>query len=121
MHKSVLIADRDESARAHLANLLEQMGYDVTLARNADDALALARRNWPDVAILDIGGAESDGLAASRELREMADTRALLMIALTGWGQPQYREMAMAAGFDVHLVKPVATDQLTLILSMVCE
>jgi CheY-like chemotaxis protein len=121
VHKSILIADRDDNARTGLANLLEEMGYDVTLARSADDALALARQHWPDVAILDIGGAELEGLAAPHQLREMADARSLLLIALTGWGQPQYRDMALAAGYDVHLVKPVGADQLSLVLSMVCE
>jgi CheY-like chemotaxis protein len=120
VHKSILIADRDDAARAGLANLLEGMGYDVTLARSADDALAIAQRQWPDIAILDMGGVELDGLAASRRLREMAQARSLLLIALTGWGQPQYRDMALAAGFDVHLVKPVGADQLSLILTMAC-
>jgi DNA-binding response OmpR family regulator len=121
MHKSILIVDRDDDALAGLANLVEEMGYDVILARTAADALRMAERHWPDVAILDIGGPEFEGLAASRQLREMAAARSLLLIALTGWGQPQYRDMALAAGFDVHLVKPVGADQLSFILSMACE
>ncbi|QCP51312.1 response regulator [Trinickia violacea] len=121
MHKSILIAGRDDDALAGLANLLDEMGYDLTLAHTAADALSIAERQWPDVAILDIGGPELDGLATARRLRDMAGERSLLLIALTGWGQPQYREMALAAGIDVHLIKPLAEDQLSFILSMACE
>ncbi|TKC79063.1 response regulator [Trinickia terrae] len=121
MHKTILIADRDDGALAGLANLVEEMGYDVLLAHTAADALNIARQRWPDVAILDLGGPELDGLAASRELRGMAAARSLLLIALTGWGQPQHWDMALAAGFDVHLVKPVGLDQLSFILSMAYE
>ncbi len=121
MHKGILIAGRDDDALVGLANLVEEMGYDVMLAHTAADALGIAARCWPDVAVLEIGGAELDGFAASRRLRDMAAGRSLLLIALTGWGQPQYRDMALAAGFDVHLVKPVGADQLSFILSMACE
>jgi len=121
VHKSILIVGRDDDALAGLANLLEEMGYDLTLAHTAADALSIAERRWPDAAILDIDGPELDGLATSRQLRDMAGERSLLLIALTGWGQPQYRDMALAAGIDVHLVKPVGEDQLSFILSMACE
>jgi DNA-binding response OmpR family regulator len=121
VHKSILIAGRDDDALAGLANLLDEMGFDLILAHTEADALSVAGQRWPDAAILDIGGPELDGLATSRQLREMAGERPLLLIALTGWGQPQYRDMALAAGFDVHLVKPVGADQLSFILSMACE
>jgi CheY-like chemotaxis protein len=42
-----------------------------------------------------------------------------LLIALSGWGESQHRDEALAAGFDVHLVRPVGLDQLTFILSMI--
>ena len=51
-------------------------------------------------------------------MRELAGQSSMLLIALTGWGQPQYRDMALAAGYDVHLVKPVGVDQLGFLLSM---
>ncbi len=42
----------------------------------------------------------------------------MLLVALTGWGQPQHHAMTQEAGFDIHLVKPVSIDQLGFILSM---
>jgi CheY-like chemotaxis protein len=121
VRKRILIADHDDDALTGLVNLLEEMGFEVGLARSAGDALKAAERLWPDVAILDMDTPELEELAAARQLRELAAGRALLLIALTGWGQPQYREMALAAGFDVHLVKPVGMDQLNFIVSMTRE
>jgi CheY-like chemotaxis protein len=118
--KRVLIADRDDDALTCLRNLLEEMGFNVVSAHSDAEALCLAERDWPDVAVLDIGSPQFEGLTAAHRLREMAANRPLLLIALTGWGQPQYRDMALAAGFDVHLVKPVGVDQLELILTMAC-
>lgn len=68
--------------------------------------------------LVDIGAPQLEGLAVARALRERLGTHALLLIAMTGWGQPQYRDMALAAGYDVHWVKPVSADQLNFLLSM---
>ena len=116
--KRVLIVDRDRDARAGLANLLESMGYDALVAGTAEEALGVAARFEPDAAFVDIGAPQLDGGRLARALRETVAKRSLLLIALTGWGQPQYREMALAAGYDVHWVKPISSDQLSFLLSM---
>jgi CheY-like chemotaxis protein len=65
----------------------------------------------PDVAIIDIGLPGIDGYEVARRMR--ADTgQGLTLIALTGYGFPEDRERSRAAGFDRHLVKPVAPDDL---------
>jgi CheY-like chemotaxis protein len=116
--KCVLIVDRDGEALAGLACLLESMGYGVVATCDNQEALHISERRLPDAALIDIGAPQLEGLSVARALREIAGKRPLLLIALTGWGQPQYREMALAAGFDVHWVKPVSTDQLNFMLSM---
>lgn len=116
--KRVLVADADDAARRMLVNLVESLGYDAVEAHSIAEALEIARRAPPDAALIDIGAPMLDGLPAARRLRELAGASSLLLIALTGWGQPQYRDMALAAGFDVHLVKPVGVDQLGFLLSM---
>ena len=116
--KRVLIADRDETARRMLVNLIESLGYEAVAAGSVDEALDIAKRMPPDAALLDIGAPMLEGLPAAHRMREIVGQSALLLIALTGWGQPQYRDMALAAGFDVHLVKPVGVDQLAFLLSM---
>ena len=116
--KCVLVADRDDTARHMLVNLIESLGYATIAAHDAQEALDIARRAPPDAALIDIGAPMFEGLPVARRMRELTGQSALLLIALTGWGQPQYRDMALAAGFDVHLVKPVGVDQLSFLLSM---
>ncbi|MDR5814729.1 MULTISPECIES: response regulator [unclassified Caballeronia] len=118
MSKRILIADDDDDALAGLANLLTAMGHEVALAGNGAQAVEVAAQFAPDVVILDLGMPMVDGLAAARELRLLPHGHAIMLVALTGWGQPQHREMTLDAGFDVHLVKPIAADQLQFILSM---
>ena len=116
--KRVLIADRDDAARRMLANVVESLGYEAVVVCSAEEALDIARRAPPDAALIDIGAPLLEGLPVARRMREIAGQSALLLIALTGWGQPQYRDMALAAGYDVHLVKPVGVDQLGFLLTM---
>lgn len=116
--RRVLIADADDTARRMLVNLVESLGYVAVVARSVEEALEVVRREPPSAALIDIGAPMLEGLPAARRMRELAGQCSILLIALTGWGQPQYREMALAAGFDVHLVKPVGGDQLGFLLSM---
>ena len=116
--KRVLVADSDDAARHMLVNLVESLGYEAVAVRTTEEALDSASRAPPDAALIDIGGSMLEGLPAARRMRELAGQSGLLLIAVTGWGQPQYRDMALAAGFDVHLVKPVGVDQLGFMLSM---
>ncbi len=116
--KRVLIADSDAAARRMLANLVESLGYEPVAAPDIEAAIEMARHAPPDAAMIDIGAPMLEGLPAARRLRAVVGQSGLLLIALTGWGQPQYRDMALAAGYDVHLVKPVGIDQLGFLLSM---
>jgi CheY-like chemotaxis protein len=118
MTKRILIADEDDDALSCLANLLMGLGYQVAQASCCSHALDVARQFDPDVVILDLGKTPTTGLPAARALRALPDGAGLLIVALTGWGQPQLHEMTQAAGFDIHLVKPVSIDQLGFILSM---
>jgi CheY-like chemotaxis protein len=115
----ILLADHDDSALTGLANLLEGMGYEVEPACTRDEALEAISRVRPDVVLIECGMPGMDMPGTGRELRARSPDHPLLLIALTGWGQPQQRDLMLAAGFDVHLVKPVSIDQLRFILSMI--
>jgi CheY-like chemotaxis protein len=118
MSKRVLIADENDEALAGLANLLTGMDHEVALAATGAQAVDVAAQFAPDVVIIDLGVPFSDGLDAARALRALPNGAGMLIVALTGWGQPQHRDMTQEAGFDVHLVKPLSADQLLFILSM---
>jgi two-component system CheB/CheR fusion protein len=81
-------------------------GHEVHLAHDGLSALEVVRGFPLDVVLLDIGLPELDGYEVARRLRQDPQTRDLLLIAVTGYGQPEDIERARQAGFDHHLVKP---------------
>jgi DNA-binding response OmpR family regulator len=122
METRILIADHDEKSLVGLGTLLADLHYATAMAKTLDDAAQAAARFAPDVAIVALSLApDEDQTALVQRLREACGARAPLLIALSGWGESRYRDDALAAGFDVHLVRPVGLDQLTFILSMVAQ
>lgn len=102
----ILIVDDNVDAAQSLAMLLGASGYDVRIAFDGLTALQTAREHKPDVALLDIGLPGLDGYALARQLRaELPGS--LGLVAMTGYGQESDRRRSQAAGFDLHLVKPV--------------
>jgi len=75
----------------------------------------------PEIAVIDIGLPGCDGYEVARQVRQTAHGRTMFLMALTGYGQPEDRRRAEAAGFDLHLVKPVDPDRLSAIISDVTE
>jgi CheY-like chemotaxis protein len=85
----------------------------VRTAHDGVEALAVATTFDPDIVLLDLGMPKMDGYEVARQLRlRSTEGRKLTLIALTGWGQQQDRDRTADAGFDAHLVKPVAEAQL---------
>jgi len=112
----LLVVDDNVDAAATLAMLLEACGYAVEVANDSRTALALAQARPPDAALLDIGLPDMDGKELARRLRADPATRAIVLVAVTGYGQEQDRRAALEAGFDHHLVKPVDLEQLEKVL-----
>jgi signal transduction histidine kinase/ActR/RegA family two-component response regulator len=116
----ILLVDDNIDAAAGTASLLRQMGHEVAVAHDAAEALAAARLHPPELAILDIGLPDMDGYALAALLREQDELhaqparggKALRLVALSGYGQQADVERAAQAGFDLHLTKPAALDDL---------
>ncbi|MFT3694615.1 MAG: ATP-binding protein [Kofleriaceae bacterium] len=113
----VLVVDDNQDAGEMLGLLLEQRGNRVRIADDGPTAIDEAKKQAPDVVILDIGLPTMSGYEVARAMRA-AGIRSTL-IALTGWGADRDRAEARSAGFDHHLVKPVDFAKLTAILSVV--
>ncbi|MBZ4040008.1 PAS domain-containing protein [Novilysobacter selenitireducens] len=111
----VLVADDNRDAGSSLADALQLFGAQVHVVDDGADALEQFESLAPDVAILDIGMPRVTGYDVAQALRGR-DVRVPL-IALTGWGQASDRDRAIAAGFDHHLVKPVAIPALVRLLA----
>ena len=83
-------------------------GDGVPLSEQAEEALQRAVPFKAQVVLLDIGLPEMDGYEVARQLRLLPELRETRLIAVTGYGQPQDRQRARAAGFDEHLIKPAS-------------
>jgi CheY-like chemotaxis protein len=103
--RAVIIDDNRDAAET-LAMAIQQLGG---VARTADDALNGLRAIadfQPDIVLLDISMPGIDGYETCRLIRRECQ-RNIVIVALTGWGQEQDKQRALAAGFDAHLTKPV--------------
>jgi PAS domain S-box-containing protein len=113
----ILVTDDNRDAADSLASLLAAAGHTVQTAYAGEDALRLAPEFAPDLAILDIGMPGMDGYQTARALRALPQLAGLHLAALTGWGAREDRERSRAAGFDHHLLKPAAPEQLAQVLA----
>lgn len=82
------------------------------MAYTGSQRLEAAHQFRPEVVLCDIGLPGMDGYAVARRLREDPGTASSRLVALTGYGRDEDRQLAEEAGFDLHLVKPVAPDEL---------
>jgi PAS domain S-box-containing protein len=110
--RRVLVVDDNVDIADTFKMLIECSGHDVRMVTDGDSALREARDFRPEVMFLDIGLPGRDGYEISRELRQMPELEGLVLIAVTGYGQPEDRNRSREAGFDHHWVKPIDFDQL---------
>jgi signal transduction histidine kinase/CheY-like chemotaxis protein len=109
--RSIVIVEDNDDARDMLQQVLTMQGHVVSESASGEAGVALVLEMQPDLAIVDIGLPDIDGYEVARRVRTQSKRRVAL-IALTGYGQPEDVRRAEAAGFDVHLVKPVTVDRL---------
>jgi PAS domain S-box-containing protein len=114
--KRILIVEDDADNREMMRILLESSGHEVHDAADGASGVELASRLEPDVVLIDIGLPGLDGYEVARRIR--ASLRgAPRLVALSGYGQPEDKQRAFAAGFDDHLVKPADPQRLASILT----
>jgi len=113
----ILVVDDNEDAAEMLALVLQHQGYSTRTAYDSRAALAAVDSWSPNIVILDIGLPDINGYDVARELRQSERFADLSLIALTGWGTQDDKQKAMAAGFDVHLTKPVDASALRGVLA----
>jgi len=101
-----------------LMTLLEMEGFEVRIASEGVQALAIAQAFQPDVVLLDIGLPGMNGFEVANRLRSDPASRDALLIALTGYGEAESRQRSAQAGFDFHMVKPA---DVNLLLAMIAD
>ena len=102
----LVVVEDDPDLSELLKDLLEYRGHDVTVAHDGHEGVSLITSLWPDCAFVDIGLPGLDGYQVAQKVREHRPDGTKL-VALTGYGQSEDKQRALAAGFDEHLKKPV--------------
>jgi PAS domain S-box-containing protein len=113
----VLVVEDNVDAAESFAMLLEHAGHEVRAVHHGDDGLRLLGTFVPDVAFVDLGLPGLTGYEVARRLRADPRARSTVLIALTGYGRPEDKAEATAAGFDRHLTKPVDANALLSLLA----
>ena len=106
------MVDDAADCRDSLALLLQMAGGEVRTAADGLEALDVAAGFEPEIVLLDIRMPKMDGYEVARRLRAGPRGGDLILIALTGWGQPEHVEKSRLAGFDAHLTKPFEAENL---------
>ena len=105
--RRVLVVDDHPDAAQALAMLVRLLGHECVAVMSGGDAIAEARARDFDIAIVDIGLPDVSGHQVARELRKLPAGGAMFLAAVSGFGQPEDRVQALAAGFDHHVLKPL--------------
>lgn len=116
--RRILVVDDNQSAAKMLSMLLSKLGgHEVETVFDATEVESRVQEFRPDLVLLDIGLPRMNGYEVARVIRTNPRFDQILLVALTGYGQEDDRQKSKAAGFDLHLVKPPAIEQIVTVLA----
>src|SRR3954471_13870213 len=118
--QKILVVDDNRDTATSCARLLKGMGHEVQTAFDGLAALEAARSFKPQTILLDIGLPGMNGYEVAKTLRNEG-FESEVIVAVSGYGQPEDRERSREAGFDDHLVKPVHRDAIVAVLQQSAE
>jgi CheY-like chemotaxis protein len=116
LETSVLVVEDFNETRLMLKMSLELRGYRVVEAVDGLEAVEVARRERPDLILMDIGLPVMDGFAAARAIREEPLLSHVPIVVVSAHGTPEYRIKAAAAGCNGYITKPLNFDRLANLL-----
>ena len=105
--RRILVADDNRDVVESFQIMLRILGHEVQTALDGMEAVEKAEEFRPDVIVLDVGMPTMDGYETASRIRQLPWGNEVVLIAVTGWGNEKDKLKSAAAGFDVHLVKPV--------------
>ncbi|MGE0869753.1 MAG: response regulator [Kofleriaceae bacterium] len=115
----ILVIEDNEDAAEMLMMWLEDLGHRVKVARTGPEGLEMLQQCFPQLVLCDVGLPGMDGVEVCQRVKALSSFPQPVMVALTGWGMEADRKRTRDAGFDHHLVKPVAPDKLRDIIDIV--
>jgi signal transduction histidine kinase len=110
--RRIVVIDDDQDARESLIMLLKVHGHSVSGAGDGLRGCEEVAARRPDVVLVDLGLPGIDGYEVARRVRSLPDLISIKLVAVSGYGRPQDKLQSRAAGFDLHLVKPIEYSQL---------
>ena len=111
--KTILLVDDNPDIQTALSISLEHSGYSVVSAANGKEAIASSNACQPQIAIIDYGLPDTDGIAVGKQLRQQEEGgQHIILILFSGSDEREIRQQAEAAGFDAFIVKPIRIHQL---------
>ena len=110
----ILVVEDNEMNRDMLTRRLERKGYQVTVAVDGAESIAVARSETPDLILMDMSLPVLDGWEATRRLKGAPETQAIPIIALTAHAMSGDRDKALEAGCDDYDTKPIDLPRLLL-------
>jgi PAS domain S-box-containing protein len=114
--RRIMVVDDNVDMVEMMAALLELEGHEVATALSGEDALEIAVRNSPEVALIDIGMPGMDGFELARRLKAHPALKRTLLVAISGYGREVDLQKSRQAGFAHHLLKPVDPEDLRRVL-----
>jgi CheY-like chemotaxis protein len=108
----ILLVEDNEMNRDMLSRRLERRGYQVVIAVDGEQGVAMAQSEAPDLILMDLSLPTLDGLEAARQLKAAPETQAIPIIALTAHAMVGDREKAIEAGCDDYDTKPIELPRL---------
>ncbi len=112
MPKKVLIADDEPSIVASLQFLMTRSGYEVRIARDGEEALALVASFLPDLVLLDVMMPRRSGYEVCQRMREHPEWRGIKIVVLSAKGREAEAGKGLAAGADAYVIKPFSNREL---------
>ena len=112
MGKKVLIADDEPNIVTSLEYLMEKSGYEVKIARNGDEALALVESFLPDVVLLDVMMPRKSGYEVCQQIRERKDWQHIKVVMLSAKGREAEVNKGLSLGADSYVTKPFSNQEL---------
>jgi CheY-like chemotaxis protein len=106
MNKILYVEDNEDNAFM-LQQRLQRRGYEVVLANNGKQGIAMAQKEHPNLIVMDLGMPVLDGWEATRQLKSSPATASIPIVALSSHAMPSEREKALSAGCDDFDTKPV--------------
>lgn len=115
----IVVVDDNIDLVESLLSVLQLLGHDAYGAMSGAEGVRLVEEKQPDVALIDVGMPGMSGFEVAAQIRRRSWGHSLVLIALTGWGRDEDRDLCRDAGFDHVALKPVDLDYLQVMLERV--